>query len=59
LAFFDDEVQVASKELMAAALSLEGKDEQCRRIQMEHKERRYEEALRFCHYKYQAVLHST
>ena len=39
LAFFDDEVQVDSrpKELMVAALSLEGKDEQCKRIQMEHK----------------------
>src|SRR6218665_1515990 len=33
LAFFDDSI-----ELMVAALSLEGKDELCKRIQMEHKD---------------------
>src|SRR6218665_1949493 len=38
LAFFDDEVQVDSKELMVAALSLEGKDEPCKRIHREHKD---------------------
>src|SRR6218665_1572465 len=38
LAFFDDEVQVDSKELMVAALSLAGKDEPCKCIQMEHKD---------------------
>jgi len=40
LALFDDEVQVDSKELMVAALSLEGIAERCKRrpIQMEHKD---------------------
>jgi len=51
LAFFDDEMSVDRKELMVTALSPEGKEEPCKIHSNGIQGHRYEEAIKFFHYK--------